>query len=94
MATNLPSLRDSKMTRGRWGKGERGQFTGDRFRCSVRGVRCEVAGDSSEEAERGRSEREQRRSRNAEGGVRFPISDFGEQCSKVLGTVETEVCDQ
>ena len=87
MATNLPSLRDSKMTRGRWGKG-------DRFRCSVRGVRCEVAGDSSEEAERGRSEREQRRSRNAEGGVRFPISDFGEQCSKVLGTVETEACGQ
>ena len=87
MATNLPSLRDSKMTRGRWGKGDSLQGTGF-------GVRCAVAGDSSEEAERGRSEREQRRSRNAEGGVRFPISDFGEQCSKVLGTVETEVCDQ
>ena len=25
---------------------------------------------------------------------RSEISDFGEQCSKVLGTVETEVCDQ
>ena len=44
MATNLPSLRDSKMTRGRWGKGDSLQGTGF-------GVRCEVAGDSSEEAE-------------------------------------------
>ena len=88
MATNLPSLRDSKMTRGRWGKGDSLQGTGFGVRCEVFGVRLQGT------VRRRRSEREQRRSRNAEGGGRSEISDFGEQCSKVLGTVETEVCDQ